>query len=195
MNPPLRSLTYILPLFLFLNSCSTRHQANQPNPITAHWDTKNFSVHFQAGPRDIEGRSYSFYQIIRKSPNHSGDRLVMESAHSTRGFESNDLNHPEDWARVIADPNGEALIIEEDIPNDCAPCKNYLWVNSDSNGNLEGTYFSLPSKSTGNGGIDYHYPKVISLNGDLLKYQYKTGQPITKNVQSIEKADRPTPPG
>lgn len=119
----------------------------------------------------------------------------MESAHSTRGFESNEPHHPKYWARVIADPNGEALIIEEDIPNDCAPCKNYLWVHSDSEGYLQGTYFSLPSKSTGNGGIDYHYPKVISLKGDLLTYQFKTGQPITQNIRSIEKADRPTPPG
>lgn len=120
----------------------------------------------------------------------------MESAHTENGFQSMTNGLPKNWIRIIADPNGKALLIEEDIPNDCAPCMNYLWVSSDSRGNLEGSYFGLPSKSTGDGGgIDYEYPKVISLNSDLLKYKYSKGQPITKNIRTIKKADRPTPPG
>ncbi len=182
-------------LVISLCSCAklSRAETRYPDPI--HWETKNFHVHFQGGPRGLDGKSNSFYQIIQKSPDGLGDSLVMESAHAIAGFGYKEHYDRIDWIRIIEDPNGKALLIEEDIPNDCAPCVNYLWLKLDGMF-LEGTYLLLPTKTTGDGGgIDYEYPKVIALEGNTLKYKYSTGSSISKNIQSIEKTDRPTPPG
>jgi hypothetical protein len=122
--------------------------------------------------------------------------MVKESAHTLGGFSSVTNGDPKNWIRIVQDPNGRALLIEEEIPNDCGPCSNYLWVHLDANGFFEGTYLRLPLKVTGPpGGIDYEYPKVRSLDGDVLRYDYSTGVGVTKRIDQIEKADHPTPPG
>ena len=192
----MRILAFTSLLFISLTSCAklSREENRYPSPI--HWETKNFRVHFQLGPRGNDGRSFSFYQIIAKSPDGLGDSLVMESAHTIRGFKCVTNNDPKDWIRIIEDPSGKALVIEEEIPNDCAPCTNYLWITLDSRGFLEGTYLLLPSESTGNsGGIDYEYPKIHSVSGDTLKYTYKIRGTVSKSIQTIKKAEHPTPPG
>lgn len=182
-------------LVISLSSCAKLSSAETRYPDPIHWETKNFHVHFQAGPRGTDGKSFSFYEITHKSPDGYGDSTVMESAHTVNGFKSVTNGISKNWIRIIEDPNGKALLIEEDIPNDCAPCVNYLWVKLDGKF-LEGTYLLLPTKTTGDGGgIDYEYPKVIALEDKALKYKYSTGSIISKNIQSIEKADRPTPPG
>jgi hypothetical protein len=120
----------------------------------------------------------------------------MESAHTLGGFGCVTNGDPKNWIRVVQDHNGSALLIEEEIPNDCGPCSNYLWVHLDSNGFIEGEYLQLPSKATGlPGGIDYEYPRVRSLDGDILSYSYSIGDSIAKRIGQIEKARRPTPPG
>jgi hypothetical protein len=122
--------------------------------------------------------------------------MVMESAHTLGGFGSVTNGDPKNWIRIVQDPNGRALLIEEEIPNDCGPCSNYLWVHLDANGFIEGEYLRLPSKVTGPpGGIDYEFPKVRSLDGDVLRYDYSTVVGVTKRIDQIEKSDRPTPPG
>jgi hypothetical protein len=71
-----------------------------------------------------------------------------------------------------------------------------LWIHRDANGFVEGTYLRLPSKVTGPpGGIDYEYPKVRSLDGGVLRYEYSTGAGVARRIDGIEKADHPTPPG
>ena len=45
------------------------------------------------------------------------------------------------------------------------------------------------------GGIDYEYPKVRSLEGDVLRYDYSKGAGVTKRLDQLEKIDHPTPPG
>lgn len=121
----------------------------------------------------------------------------MESAHSDWPFVGSGRDSsPEEFIRVIADPNGKALLIEEEIPNDCGPCSNYLWVHFDSDDVLQGEYLQLPSKETGPpGGINYGFPEVRSLDGDILRYEYSTNLIITKPIGQIEKSNRPTPPG
>lgn len=122
--------------------------------------------------------------------------MVKESAHTLGGFCSVTNGDPKNWIRIVQDSNGRALLIEEEIPNDCGPCSNYLWVHLDANGFIEGTYLRLPSKVTGPpGGIDYEYPKVRSLDGDVLRYDYSTGAGDTKRIDQIDTADHPTPPG
>ena len=103
---------------------------------------------------------------------------------------------PKNWIRVVQDPNGRALLIEEEIPNDCGPCSNYLWVHLEASGLIAGEYLRLPTEVTGPpGGIDYEFPMVRSLDGDVLRYDYSTGAGVTKRIDQIERSDRPTPPG
>jgi hypothetical protein len=135
--------------------------------------------------------------MIRYTTRQQQEReLVMESAHSDGGFNSVTNGDPKEWIRIIPDSNGRALLIEEEIPNDCGPCSNYLWVHLDAHGFLEGTYLQLPSEASGHtGGIDYEYPKVRSLESNVLRYDYSRGAAVTTRIDSLVKTDRPQPPG
>jgi hypothetical protein len=120
----------------------------------------------------------------------------MESAHSEDGFQSVTNPSPRDWIRIVEDANGNAILIEEEVPNDVGPCSNYLWVRLDRYGFLRGEYLRLPSASTGStGGIHYEYPRVRTLSGEMLTYEFTGGERIQKKLHEIEKAERPMPPG
>jgi len=179
-----------------LIGCAHSNRPSESNTASTKWNTGDFGVGFQAGPRGEEGRSYSYYRISHKAAGQQERELVMESAHTLEGFGSVTNGDPKNWIRIVQDPNGLALLIEEQIPNDCGPCSNYLWVHLDAKGSIEGTYLRLPSMVTGPpGGIDYEYPKVRSLDGNVLRYSYSVGATVTKRIDQIEKADRPLPPG
>jgi hypothetical protein len=179
-----------------LIGCANSNRPSGSSAASSDWKIGDFGVRFQAGPRGHEDRSYSYYQINHKAEGQQERELVMESAHSLGGFESVTNGAPKNWIRIVQDPSGRALLIEEEIPNDCGPCSNYLWIHLDANGFIEGTYLRLPSKVTGPpGGIDYEYPEVRSLDGNILRYGYTVGSIVTKRIDQIEKADRPLPPG
>jgi len=183
-------------LVLILVGCAPSVAHHRETATSTEWKKGDFRVRFQAGPRGEDGRSYSFYDIAHTAAGQQERSIVMESAHSLGGFRSVTNDDPKNWIRIVQDPSGRALLIEEEIPNDCGPCSNYLWVHSDSNGFIEGTYLRLPSKVTGPpGGIDYEYPKVRSLDGDVLRYDYSKGAGVTKRIGQIEKANHSTPPG
>jgi hypothetical protein len=192
----MRFKIFTLLLVFTLIGCAASKRPGADAPVTAIWKLENFRVQFQAGPTSSEGRSFSFYEITKTSPEELPS-LVMESAHSLARFGSVTNGDPKYWIRIIEDSNAKALLIEEQIPNDCGPCLNYLWVRPDSNGYIRGTYLRLPSKVTGppNAPIDYEYPKVRSLDGGVLRYDYSIGGTVTKRIDQIEKSDRPTPPG
>ena len=182
---------------VFLVGCSTAIPRHGSPPTTTDWKNGNFRVHFQAGPRGKEGRSYSFYEITHEKAGQQAHSEVMDSAHTTEGFGCVTNGHPKNWIRIIEDPNGRALLIEEEIPSDSGPCSNYVWVYLDSDGFVEGDYLRLPSKVTGSidAPINDEYPKVSSLDGDILRYVYSTGAIVSKRIDQIEKSNRPTPPG
>ena len=183
-------------LILFLMGCATTIPRHGKSPTSAEWRKGDFHVRFQAGPRGQEGRTYSFYEITYTAAGQEERSVVMESAHSLGGFGSVTNGDPRNWIRIVQDPSGRALLIEEEIPNDCGPCSNYLWIHLDSNHLVEGEYLRLPSKVDGPpGGIDYEYPKVRSLEGDVLRYDYSKGAGVTKRLDQLEKIDHPTPPG
>jgi hypothetical protein len=183
-------------LTALLTGCSTTVLRGDVSLATTEWKKGDFRLRFQVGPKGKEGRSYSFYEIGHTIAGQQEHSEVMESAHTTEGFECVKNSDPKDWIRIVEDLNGRALLIEEEIPNDCGPCSNYLWVHLDTGGDLESTYLHLPSKVTGlPEGIDYQYPRVISLNGNFLSYSYTEGATVTKRIDQIERSDRPTPPG
>ena len=184
-------------LIFVLSGCATIIPTSEGAATKSEWKKGDFHVRFQAGPRGQDGLTYSFYEITHISVSKQEQKLVMGSAHSDWPFVGSGIDsRPEDYIRVIADPNSKAILIEEVIPNDCGPCSNYLWIHLDSSSFAVGDYLRLPSKVTGPPeGIDYEYPKVRSLDGDVLRYDYSTGGTVTKRISQIEKSDRPTPPG
>ena len=191
----MRIAAFILLAFSLIG-CANFNRPSPSNASSTDWKLGDFGVRFQVGPRGHEDRSYSYYQISHKAEGQQERELVMESAHTLGGFGSITNGASKNWIRIVQDPSGRALLIEEEIPNDCGPCSNYLWVHLDANGFIEGTYLRLPSKVTGPpGGIDYEYPKVLSLDGTILRYEYSVGATVTKRIDQIEKADRPMPPG
>jgi hypothetical protein len=195
-NPSLRSVASTFLLIFSLSGCAASNARSGESPTSAEWKSGDFRVRFQAGPRGQAGRSYSFYEITYATAGKEGRSKVMESAHTTGGFECVTNGDPRNWIRIIQDPNGRAILIEEEIPNDCGPCSNYLWIHAGSTALLEGEYLRLPSKVTGPPeGIDYEYPKVRSLNGDVVRFDYSTGLAVSKRIDQIEKAEHPTPPG
>ncbi len=184
------------PLVLTLVGCAPSVVDHRETAASTEWRKGDFRVRFQAGPRGEDGRSYSFYDITHTATRQQERSMVKESAHTLGGFGSVTNGDPKNWIRIVQDSNGRALLVEEEIPNDCGPCSNYLWVHLDANGFVEGSYLRLPSKVTSPpGGIDYEYPKVRSLDGDVLRYDYSTGAGVTKRIDQIEKANHPTPPG
>lgn len=192
----MRSAAITFLLIFPLVGCATSSRSPARDSASTDWKKGDFRIHFQAGPRGREDRSYSYYEIEYSIDGQLKDSLVMESAHSLVGFRSVTNGDPQNYVRIIEDPDRKALLIEEEIPNDCGPCSNYLWVKLNPEGFLEGTYLRLPSKTTGDHrGIDYEYPKVRSLDGDVLTLFYSEGGKVTESIGQIQKADKPTPPG
>lgn len=184
-------------LIFALSGCAMIVPRSERSSTTSEWKKGNFHVRFQAGPRAQDGRTYSFYEITYTSVSQQEQELVMGSAHSTWPFVGSGIDSsPDEFIRVIADPNGKALLIEERIPNDCGPCSNYLWVHLDTNEFMQGTYLQLPYKVIGPPReFDYEFPKVRSLDDDILRYDYTVGATVTKRIDQIEKSNLPTPPG
>jgi hypothetical protein len=181
--------------FLLITGCTTSQQGGNSH-LSAEWIKGAFNIHFKAGPRGQGGRSYSYYEITHQAGGEQDSRIIMESAHTLEGFESVTNRDLKNWIRIVQDPNGKALLIEEEIPNESGPCSTYLWIHQDSGGLLEGEYLLLPSKVTGPpGGINYAYPKVQAINGNTLKCSYSTGEMVLKSIDQTEKSDRPVPAG
>ena len=176
-----------------LVGCVASNRSNIAS-ISTTWKTEAFRIKFVAGSRDHTGRSFSYYEIKHAAAEPT---LVIGSGHCLDGLRSVTNGDPKNWIRIIEDPSGKALLIEEEVPpNDCGPVSNFLWVHLSSPGYLEGTYLRLPPKSNGSqGGIDYEYPKVNSLSGDVLTFSYGSEAAISRSIERIERADEPLPPG
>lgn len=187
----------LISLTVPFTGCAIFDDASAGDSASARWKVGDFGVDFQAGPRGRAERSYSYYRIRYTAAEVPLRELVMESAHSLDGFECVTNGDPKKWIRIIPDPSGKALLIEEEIPNDCGPCSNYLWVHMDSDDLMQGTYLQIPSKVTGppGQGIDYEYPHVIAIDGNQIKFSHSSEAPVTRRIDLIEKSDRPTPPG
>jgi len=191
----MRAVVFALVVFSPIG-CAPPPSPSGPAPTSATWKIGDFHVHFQAGPRGQEGRAYSYYEIKYSQKGGQERSLVMESAHTLEGFGCVTNGDPKNWIRMIEDPNRKALLIEEEIPNDCGPCSNFLLVQVDASGGVNGSYLQLPLKAKGpQGGIDSEYPRVRALHGRFLKFDYSGGASVTQGVDEIDRSDSPTPPG
>jgi hypothetical protein len=98
-------------------------------------------------------------------------------------------------AQVMISDRGDALVIDEMIPNDCCATNNYTYIAVDSEEKLTCTYFELPEERAepydGMGDL----PRVTGINGEVIRYRYARGKIGSVKVSNLKKIDGPVPPG
>ena len=175
--------------------CASTDRPRKQAAVRTEWHQGKFHVRFEAGSRTAGTRWTASYRIEHADAGPPRP-LVLPSAHSLDGFASVVNANPRDWIRLIAAADGSSLLIEEEIPNDCGPCTNYLLVRPDAHANLTGTWLRLPSKATGhNGGINEEFPRVRSIEGRVLVFSFSDGAIVRATIESIDKGEGPVPPG
>jgi hypothetical protein len=158
-----------------------------------------FTVRFVAGPDRIEDgqhRKCSFYQVARWNEERGfACHLGVESAIGLWHFQSDAKARPEDCIKLFVSPSGRTLLIEEDVPNDCAPCWNHIVVRWEDQ-ELLATFLDLPERVTKQTEVFGHTPRVTGITDDEVSYQYADGIRVAERFSQRVKAEqRPTPPG
>lgn len=184
-----------LPLVPLLTSCgsSSNVAPASAGADSASWTTRRFEVRFNL-TRAADGKSYAHYAISRDGGIGKGNNLVMTSAHTAGGFASVTDGKPvTEWFRIVEDRGGDALLIQEVIPNDHSPCSNYLWIHPDNKGNLIGIYLRLPTSPVNE--LEYENPMVEILDGEFIEYRYTNGRTIRQPISGIVTESIPQKPG
>ncbi len=183
-------------LLFFVTACSTTTQDPQKSPPSLEWKKGDFQVRFQAGPRGELASSFSFYEVTYAPAGEEKEIIVRGSALTNDSLGCVSNGHPNDFIRIIEDPSGKAILIEEEIPNDAGAITNYLWIHQDKVGDmLQGDYLELPNEPAADDErAEYDCPKVDMIDGDILRYRHSTGSRFTRRISEIEKAKRPTMP-
>jgi hypothetical protein len=121
--------------------------------------------------------------------------LGVESAIDVWHFQQNPDSTPAEYIKLFVSPSGRALLIEEEVPNDCAPCWNHVLVRYEDD-ELEATYLDLPSRVTKETEVFGHTPQVTGITDQQITYRYNDGKIVTESFKKRVKAEqRPTPPG
>jgi hypothetical protein len=192
-----RSLLTIIALAIALGGCADRIQPARAAGNTAHsWQAGKFTVSFQAGPKPFGAgpqRSFSYYVVTRKLLAYSGPAsLAIESAHAAESFQRNPKSKPADFIRVFISASGNTLLIQEEIPNDCADCLNYIVV-AVRGSEMTYEYLNLPSAPAE---VEAEAARVISISDTDITFGYADGRTLTRPLKSVTKADqRPEFPG
>lgn len=187
------ALSTLIPIYVL---CGCTAPSLSVTPISSSsWKSEHFNVRFI--PREITDgreRSTSRYEITPTRP--GTEQLFASSAQTISGFNTVTNPAPSNYIKVFADAHSEALIIQEVIPNDCAPCTNYIWVRPASSTKFTHSYLQLPSRGLDDpASIEYEMPKVVTIRKGQLTYKYSKGKHITVNLDQIPTSSEPTNPG
>ncbi len=164
---------------------------------TVDWQAGEYAVSFRAGPVVDSGRkSFSFYEVKRAlDDNRVPEAIVAESALSLDSFRSGYLKEAKDHIRLFTSSSGKTLLIEEEIPNDCAPCSNWIMVRG-VNGELVFDYLDLPTHSKNADDIYADMPSITRVSEKEIGLRYPDGTRRTVAVKDVVKKEkRPTFPG
>lgn len=177
-------------LAVLLGSCATGpQQVSNGSRVSSG----NFVVELASGDPAKPAGSRFFYRVMKKD--------APREAHLVpSGFLDLPLSM-RDHVRLIESTDGNQLLIEEDIPNDCWMHKNYLIVSAGS-GSLEHRFLDVPEAPhegiPGPGGV----PKapddpstILSLDGGILTFRYANGTVERRNLDRIRKMTKPQPMG
>jgi len=198
VNAPFRALGFLA--LLGLAACTTPgspQKAPAPPNSVAQWKNGEFTVVFRAGPRTFgEERSFSSYEVSRKIEPYSGPlSIAIESAFNISHFLWDSKSRPEKFIQTRLSPSGETLLIAEEIPNDCAPCVNFILVRTEKDG-LSSEYLTLPERMVRPNDVFAEIPQVQSISDTSATVRYSDGvQKTLPFAQLVKKNRRPTFPG
>ncbi len=182
---------------ILLSGCSTQNSpaVASANPTTADWKIGEYSITFRAGPSESQ-RSFSSYEVSRKFESLTYPSVIaIESAQSLERLHNNLPATPADHIKLTASSSGKTLLIVEDVPNDCAPCVNWILVRGEDD-SLIYDYLVLPSRLIKPGDIFEEDPTVTRVTENEISFRYSDGMRRTVPVRSVIKTEkRPTFPG
>jgi len=121
---------------IWVTGCATV-KPEQKNDCSAQWKTSRFLVEFRAGPHNFDEdphRSFSYYKISRIG-DIAGSTRVFQSAEECEGdFHGGQNFESKKYIKIVEDHWRDRILIDEDVPNACAPCKNFILITCDENG-------------------------------------------------------------
>jgi hypothetical protein len=140
----------------------------------------------------------STYRVTYHGP--AGEQKIeTESRYEKNGYAEEhlaDSDHGERSLQVVVSDRGDALVIDEMIPNDRLATNNYTYVAADSQGRLTHTYFELPRTPTEEGKIELSdLPRITDIKDNVIRYRYHDGTIGSVKIANLKKVDSPVPPG
>ncbi len=197
MKSTYRIIATIMMATVFLAGCAARRSSvpTHTTPTTAQWKIGEYSVVFRAGPRESE-KSFSSYEVSRKFETLTyPSSIAVESAQSLKSFQYSPKSTPSEYIKLTSSSSGKTLLIAEEIPNDCAPCVNWILVRGEED-ELVYDYLVLPSRETKKSDFFGESPTVTKVTENEISFKYSDGVKRTVPVKSVVKAEkRPTFPG
>ncbi|MCW1883619.1 hypothetical protein OKA04_02695 [Luteolibacter flavescens] len=192
-----------------VTACASREVPSASTPqgttlnTTASWETAGTKVTFRAGPHqstpDGYAHSFSSYGIL-----HTTDEMTVptaiESALNADYFGDSPESSPTDFIRLFTSASGKTLLIQEEVPNGCAPCTNHILVRLGSN-ELEHVYLDLPMYSPPREPGQVTMPifdepaEVVAITDRTVTYKYSHGGRKTAEISKLPTSKRPTFPG
>jgi hypothetical protein len=198
MSSRLRLLVLLWAATVFPVGCRGPRAAEEGSGKTVQWLAGSYAVEFRLGAGSPWAAGYqpSVYRICRRGLGGQQDAVEAVSAQSAQGFATVVDGDPRSHIRLVVDPSGEVLVIEEDIPNDCGPCRNFLLVRTGAAGQLEVRYLLLPERGHGvMAAVSGEYPAVESVFAGGMVVRYAGTGPETVWFRSLPWRDRPQWPG
>jgi hypothetical protein len=196
MNPCITHSRWIAIGLVFLSLLSGCVEVRSPEEkqFTREWKAGDYLVRFSVVPKGTSNGRYAYYTVSTISGGPDS-RTIIASAHSIGGFQSTTDTEPKNHIRIVEDAGGGRILIEEDIPNSVAPCKNYILVHTEAKDRIRFRYLQLPEISTGLGGVDTQLPTVTRWEGKWITYLYPNGNEITREIEDIESSSEPNHAG
>ena len=154
------------------------------------WQIAATRIKFEAGSygSDESGRprSGTFYQV-----HHAASQVKIGSALGINPDETS-----EKPIRILASASGSTIAIEEEVPNDCSPCSNYILLKPGP-GKTSFKYIRPPEPPAAGQKKDVYdaEPRIISLSDDLIRFRYSTGYEREEKIEDLKVEARPTFPG
>ena len=114
---------------------------------------------------------------------------------SIESFRSGYATKPNDYIKFHTSGSGKTLLIVEEVPNDCAPCKNWILVRGEEE-SLIYDYLDLPSRQVKPTDDFGEYPQITKVTENEICFRYSDGKNRTMAVKELVKPEkRPTFPG
>ena len=199
----MKTIPFSFTAITFLTGCaSLPDQHGVPENASALWQKGAFSIVFQAGPVSFgEDRSFSSFQISRQFEGLSvPTTIVVESPQNIDHFRWIPASKPSDYINFFLSDSGLTMLIEETVPNECAPCTNYVLVRADEKDTtgrqLTSVYLSFPKGKVSVKGTFPDEAKVTELTDTHVSYYHPDGTRKTQPFKALIKpAQRPRFPG